>query len=80
MRRRLVEGLAAHGARKDFSFIERQSGMFSYSGLTARQVERLRDEFGIYAVSSGRICVAALNSTNVDYVAGAIGTVLEQAQ
>ena len=79
MRRRLVEGLAAHGARKDFSFIERQSGMFSYSGLTARQVERLRDEFGIYAVSSGRICVAALNSTNVDYVAGAIATVLEQA-
>ena len=77
MRKRLVEGLAAHGARQDFSFVERQNGMFSYSGLTARQVERLRDEFGIYAVSSGRICVAALNSTNVDYVAGAIARVLE---
>jgi aromatic-amino-acid transaminase len=52
--------------------------MFSYSGLSASQVERLREEFGIYAVSSGRICVAALNSTNVDYVAGAIARVLSQ--
>jgi len=76
MRRRLVEGLAARGVRRDFSFIERQKGMFSYSGLSAAQVQRLRDEFGIYAVASGRICVAALNSTNVDYVAGAIAKVL----
>jgi aromatic-amino-acid transaminase len=76
MRKRLVAGLAEAGVRDDFSFIERQKGMFSYSGLSAAQVERLRDEFGIYAVSSGRICVAALNSTNVDYVAGAIARVL----
>jgi aromatic-amino-acid transaminase len=77
MRHRLVKGLAARGARGDFSFIERQNGMFSYSGLTARQVQRLQEEFAIYAVSSGRICVAALNSSNVDYVAGAIATVLQ---
>jgi aromatic-amino-acid transaminase len=76
MRKRLVAGLAEAGVRDDFSFIERQKGMFSYSGLSASQVERLREEFGIYAVSSGRICVAALNSTNVDYVAGAIAKVL----
>ena len=77
MRHRLAEGLAARKVKRDFSFIERQVGMFSYSGLTPGQVERLRDEFGIYAVSSGRICVAALNSRNVDYVADAIATVLE---
>ena len=50
--------------------------MFSYTGLTADQVQRLRDEFGIYAVSTGRICVAALNAKNVDYVADAIAKVL----
>ena len=76
MRHRLAEGLAARKVKRDFSFIERQVGMFSYSGLTPEQVERLRDEFGIYAVSSGRICVAALNSRNVDYVADAIARVL----
>jgi aromatic-amino-acid transaminase len=50
--------------------------MFSYSGLTADQVERLRAEFGIYAVSTGRICVAALNSKNIDGVAKAVASVL----
>ena len=80
MRERLVVGLAKAGVRDDFSFIERQKGMFSYSGLSAAQVERLRDEFGIYAVASGRICVAALNSTNVDYVAGAIAKVLQSTK
>ncbi len=78
MRRCLVEGLAARKVKGDFSFIERQNGMFSYSGLSAEQVQRLRDEFAIYAVSSGRVCVAALNSKNVDYVAGAIATVLKE--
>jgi len=77
MRHQLVEGLAARHVKRDFSFIERQVGMFSYSGLTPQQVERLRDEFGIYAVSSGRICVAALNSRNVDYVADSIAAVLK---
>jgi aromatic-amino-acid transaminase len=76
MRRHLAQGLAARTQKRDFSFIERQNGMFSYTGLTADQVQRLRDEFGIYAVSTGRICVAALNSKNVDYVADSIAKVL----
>ncbi|HQR72028.1 MAG TPA: amino acid aminotransferase [Burkholderiaceae bacterium] len=76
MRLRLSEGLAARTMKRDFSFIERQRGMFSYTGLTADQVQRLREEFGIYAVSSGRVCVAALNTKNVDYVADAIAKVL----
>jgi aromatic-amino-acid transaminase len=77
MRSALVERLQAHGAHRDFSFVLRQNGMFSYSGLTAEQVDRLREEFHIYAVNTGRICVAALNSRNVDYVAKAITTVLQ---
>lgn len=75
MRKGLVERIAAHEASADFGFIERQRGMFSYSGLTGEQVERLRDEFGIYAVDSGRICVAALNDSNLDHVAAAIAAV-----
>lgn len=77
MRRGLVDRLHARGARQDFSFMLRQNGMFSYSGLTAAQVARLRDEFGIHAVATGRICVAALNSRNLDYVAKAIAAVLQ---
>ena len=76
MRTSLVEKLAAAGVQQDFSFVVRQRGMFSYSGLNADQVERLKNEFGIYAVSSGRICVAALNSRNIDAVATAIAAVL----
>lgn len=71
MRQGLVQRLAALG-RPDFDFIARQSGMFSYSGLSQQQVARLREEFAIYAVDSGRICVAALNPSNLDHVAGAI--------
>ena len=77
MRVGLVEKLKARGVAQDFSFVVRQRGMFSYTGLTAQQVERLRDEFGIYAVSTGRICLAALNSRNIDYVADAIAAVLK---
>lgn len=76
MRTQLVEKLAAKGVAKDFSFVMRQRGMFSYSGLTADQVERLREEHGIYAVATGRICVAALNSGNIDAVVDAIAAVL----
>jgi aromatic-amino-acid transaminase len=76
MRRQLAQGLAARTSKRDFSFIERQNGMFSYTGLSPEQVTRLRDEFGIYAVSTGRICVAALNSKNVEYVADSIAKVL----
>lgn len=67
----LVERLIAAGGA-DFAFINQQTGMFSYSGLNKAQVARLRDEFAIYAVDSGRICVAALNASNLDHVADAI--------
>lgn len=76
MRLAMVEQLAAFGAKRDFSFVARQRGMFSYSGLTAEQVERLKNEFGIYAVSTGRICVAALNNSNLESVTRAITQVL----
>jgi aromatic-amino-acid transaminase len=77
MRTGLVERLAALGVKRDFSFVAQQRGMFSYSGLTSAQVDRLRDEFGIYAVSTGRICLAALNSRNIDAVAQAIAQVVK---
>ncbi|MBU6270122.1 MAG: aspartate/tyrosine/aromatic aminotransferase [Betaproteobacteria bacterium] len=77
MRTALVDKLKARGVARDFSFVTRQRGMFSYSGLTSAQVDRLRNEFGIYAVSTGRICLAALNSRNIDAVADAIATVLK---
>ncbi|MFN9030664.1 MAG: amino acid aminotransferase [Betaproteobacteria bacterium] len=75
MRGALVEGLKARGVTGDFSFILKQRGMFSYSGLTAEQVVRLQKDFGVYAVSSGRICVAALNSRNVEHTCDAIAAV-----
>jgi aromatic-amino-acid transaminase len=77
MRNSLVEKLKQVGATRDFGFVAQQRGMFSYTGLSAEQVERLRAEFGIYAVSTGRICVAALNTKNIDAVAGAITQVLK---
>ena len=76
MRSGLLDRLRARGVKRDFSFITQQRGMFSYTGLTADQVERLRDKFGIYAVSTGRVCVAALNRGNLDVVADAIAAVL----
>ncbi len=77
MRNGLVARLQAAGVNRDFSFVNLQRGMFSYSGLTAPQVDRLREEFGIYAVGTGRICVAALNMRNLDVVANAIADVLK---
>lgn len=74
MRAAMVAKLAALGA-PDFSFINAQTGMFSYSGLSKAQVERLRSEYAIYALTSGRICVAALNTGNIDYVTKAIAAV-----
>jgi aromatic-amino-acid transaminase len=76
MRTGLIDRLAARGVAEDFSFVTKQRGMFSYTGLNPAQVERLKTEFGIYAVSSGRICLAALNTRNLDYVAEAIATVI----
>ena len=76
MRLAMVEQLTALGAKRDFGFVAEQRGMFSYSGLTVEQVERLKEEFGIYAVGTGRICVAALNNGNLDSVTRAIHAVL----
>ncbi len=78
MRTGLVDKLKARNVAQDFSFIAQQRGMFSYTGLTADQVERLKTEFGIYAVSTGRICLAALNTKNLDYVADAIAAVVRK--
>lgn len=69
----LVERLAAHG--REFGFIREQAGMFSYSGLSKAQVDRLREEYAIYAIGTGRICVAALNQNNLDRVAAAVAAV-----
>lgn len=71
MRKALAEGVQKRSG-KDFSFVLRQRGLFSYTGLTKDQVERLRTEHSIYAIDTGRVCVAALNSGNIDYVADAI--------
>lgn len=76
MRLAMVEQLAALNAKRDFGFVAQQRGMFSYSGLTTEQVEHLRTEFGIYAVGTGRICVAALNTRNLPVVTKAIAAVL----
>ena len=75
MRTALVEALATAGVKADMSFVTRQKGMFSYSGLSKEQMQRLRSEFGVYGVDSGRICVAALNSKNLAYVAESIAKV-----
>ncbi len=75
MREALRDRLAAAGVKQDLAFITRQKGMFSYSGLGQAQMQRLRDEFGIYGVDSGRICVAALNGKNLGAVVAAIAAV-----
>lgn len=74
LRHGLVQKLAEEGA-PEFAFISDQAGMFSYSGLSRTQVDTLRDTYGIYAVGTGRICVAALSQSNLAYVAKAVATV-----
>ena len=76
MRQTLVDGLKAAGVKQDMSFITRQVGMFSYSGLGKDQMVRLRNEFGIYGTDTGRMCVAALNSKNIAHVCASIAKVL----
>ena len=76
MRAELVERLHEKLPGRDFRYMLAQRGMFSYSGLTKAQVQKLRDEYSIYAVDTGRICVAALRSGNVDYVAEAVAKVI----
>jgi len=76
MRQKLVDGLKAAGVKQDMSFITQQIGMFSYSGLSKDQMVRLRSEFGVYGTDTGRMCVAALNSKNIDYVCQCIAKVI----
>ena len=74
MRALFVETLKAKGVKQDFSFIKRQNGMFSFSGLTKEQVQALRDRHAIYAVASGRINVAGMTKANMDRFAGRLRT------
>jgi len=76
MRQKLVDGLKAAGVKQDMSFITTQIGMFSYSGLNKDQMVRLRTEFGVYGTDTGRMCVAALNSQNIDHVCQSIAKVM----
>jgi aromatic-amino-acid transaminase len=76
MRRQLVEKLRTRVPAADFNFVLEQRGMFSYSGLTRDQVIKLREQYAVYAIESGRICVAALNSKNIDYAVDSIAKVL----
>jgi aromatic-amino-acid transaminase len=76
MRKLFVRKLAERGIKRDFSFIANQKGMFSYSGIELEAVRRLRSDFGIYIVDSGRICVAAMNENNIGPVTEAIARVL----
>jgi aromatic-amino-acid transaminase len=76
MRQKLVDGLKAAGVKQDMGFITDQIGMFSYSGLSKDQMQRLRREFGVYGTDAGRMCVAALNSKNIDWVCSGIAKVV----
>jgi aromatic-amino-acid transaminase len=76
MRRSLHGVLSARLPGRDFGYFLSQRGMFSYTGLSAAQVDRLREEFGVYLVRSGRICVAGLNTGNVERTAAAMAAVL----
>ncbi|MGP4848262.1 aminotransferase class I/II-fold pyridoxal phosphate-dependent enzyme, partial [Marinobacter sp. 1Y8] len=77
MRLKLKSVLEAKIPNRNFDYITRQNGMFSFTGLTPEQVERLQTEFGIYMVSNSRMCVAGLNTSNIDYVANAMADVLK---
>ncbi|ELI6862523.1 aromatic amino acid transaminase [Salmonella enterica] len=76
MRQTLVKVLKAEMPDRNFDYLLQQRGMFSYTGLSAEQVDRLRDEFGVYLIASGRMCVAGLNSSNVQRVAKAFAAVM----
>jgi aromatic-amino-acid transaminase len=76
MRSLLVDKLKSAGVKEDMSFITQQIGMFSYSGLSKDQMVRLRNEFAVYGTDTGRMCVAALNTKNIDYVCASIAKVL----
>jgi aromatic-amino-acid transaminase len=76
MRHALHDALAARLPGRDFGYFLSQRGMFSYTGLSAAQVDRLRDAHAVYLIRSGRMCVAGLNSGNVNRTAEAMAAVL----
>ncbi|MCG7656687.1 aromatic amino acid transaminase [Wielerella bovis] len=78
MRQKLYDVLSARQPEKDYSYFIRQRGMFSYTGLSVAQVHRLRDEFAIYVLDTGRLCIAGLNDGNIDTVANALATVFAE--
>jgi aspartate/tyrosine/aromatic aminotransferase len=78
MRRLFVETLKAKGVRQDFSFILRQRGMFSFSGITGARVQKLKERYGIYMSDNGRINVASMTPGNMDYLCTAIAAVLAE--
>ena len=77
MRELLKAKLEAALPERDFSYLVKQQGMFSYTGLTAAQVDTLKDQYGIYLVRSGRMCAAGLNLNNIDAVANAFAEVIK---
>jgi len=78
LRQTMAEKIAASSIQRDFSFLQRQSGMFSFLGISVEQVQRLRDEFSIYIVNSSRVNVASFNNANTDYFIEALATVLDE--
>jgi len=79
LRKTLSEKIAASGINRDFSFLQRQTGMFSFLGLSVEQVHRLKNEFSIYTVDSARINVASFNESNIDYFIESLSVVLEDS-
>jgi aspartate aminotransferase len=78
LRKTMSEKIVAGGIQRDFSFLERQTGMFSFMGLSVEQVQRLKDEFAIYTVNSARVNVASFNESNMAYFIEALSAVLEE--
>lgn len=78
LRKTMSEKLAASGIRRDFSFLARQTGMFSFMGISVEQVQRLRNEFSIYTVNSSRVNIASFNESNMDYFVQSLATVLDE--
>ena len=77
MRQILNEKLSHAVPERDFSYLVKQQGMFSYTGLSAEQVDILKDQYAIYLLRSGRMCAAGLNLKNIDYVANSIAEVIK---
>jgi len=75
LRSLIKESLAAKEIEQDFSFIERQHGMFSFLGINKEQIARLQKEYGIYIVGSSRVNVAGISDTNIEYFANAVADV-----